>query len=763
MRQPPMLARTFGVAVAALALVALATGGCGRVSTPFPYYPAADAGDALDMAEDATPTADVTPDAEDAAADATADTAPPDVQDDDAGDTQAPPDVATGCQTNAECQAQQTDACQKATCVEGSCVTQPAADGTPCGPGIQCLTWGDVPVLRARACTAGVCGAESHDTSCQDGLWCTADTCDVGAGCQHAPSNAACDDGNPCTTDTCVVAVGCTSAPTTGGCDDGDPCTAGEACANGSCSGGKASCSCQTDNDCTTALPCLPRHCTEGWCTAAPAAGEDCNDGNACTADDMCAANGTCVGQPVACDDGLGCTIDACQPKQGCVFQPDPMACEDGDPCTTHACDIENGCVTGVATDVKCDDGNACTTGDKCSVQGCVGGKTVVCQAGPECQAATCEPATGACVLLPAQDGAPCDDGNPCSPDDACQAGICVSGANPCDDGNGCTLDVCALDGSCSPKFQDVACNADGSLCTENDQCFEGTCKAGPAKVCDDKNACTIDSCAAAKGCVAEPVAQGTPCGADKWCLAGQCKTVVPPAGMIYVPAATFTMGCNAKVDAQCKGDELPAHPVALASYLIDRTEVTAAQYQKCVEGGACAVPGLGKEATYGVAGKEAHPVNYIQHAQAQAFCTWAGGRLCTEAEWEFAARGADGRLYPWGSTVPNCDLAQFGGCLGGLEPATANAKGASPIGALNMAGNVREWVADWYGAGYYAELFKAGVAQGPQGPEKGTSRVTRGGYSLDTAPELRTSSRSFASPLAGAASLGARCCRSPK
>jgi formylglycine-generating enzyme required for sulfatase activity len=758
-----MHTRTIAVAVATLALVAVGAGGCGRISTPFPYPPDADALDTVDVAEDATPTADTTPDAEDVADDATEDAAPADIQDDDAQDAEDLPDTATGCQNDAQCPTQPSDACQKATCAAGTCVTQPAADGTPCGPGVQCLTWGGVPVLRAHACLAGVCGAESHDTSCQDGLWCTTDTCSPASGCQYTPSDTACDDSNACTTDTCVVGTGCTSAPSTGSCDDGDPCTAGEACANGSCSGGKASCSCQAESDCTTAQPCLPRHCTEGWCTASPAAGEDCDDGNACTTGDVCGANGACAGQPVACDDGLGCTIDACQPKQGCVFQADPLACEDGDPCTTHLCDVDNGCVTGVATDVKCDDGNACTTGDQCTVQGCAGGKQVVCEAGPECQAAACEPATGACVLLPAQDGAQCDDGNPCSPDDTCQAGVCVSGANPCDDGNGCTLDVCAPDGSCSPQFQDVACNADGSVCTENDHCFEGTCKAGSPKGCDDKNPCTIDSCASAKGCVAEPVTQGTPCGADKWCLAGQCKAVVSPPGMVYVSAATFTMGCNAKLDSQCKGDEVPAHPVALGSYLIDRTEVTVAQYQKCVEGGACSMPGVGKDATYGVAGKEALPVNYIQHMQAQAYCTWTGGRLCTEAEWEFAARGADGRLYPWGNTVPNCDLAQFGACPGGIQPATSNAKGASPIGALNMAGNVREWVADWYAAGYYAVLAKGGVAQGPLGPDKGTSRVTRGGYSLDTAPELRTSSRSFASPLAGAFSLGARCCRSPK
>jgi formylglycine-generating enzyme required for sulfatase activity len=175
---------------------------------------------------------------------------------------------------------------------------------------------------------------------------------------------------------------------------------------------------------------------------------------------------------------------------------------------------------------------------------------------------------------------------------------------------------------------------------------------------------------------------------------------------VVRVPAGTFTMGS----DKDGKG-ERPAHPVAITrAFYIDRTEVTAEKYATCVEDGACA-PGTvhGSEAqptTYGCNGKDRprHPANCVDRAQAEAYCKWAQKRLPTEAEWEYAARGSDAREYPWGNAEPKaCTTAILTGMTGpcgerkGTWEVGTAADGKSPFGALDMAGNVWEWVADGY------------------------------------------------------------------
>ena len=126
---------------------------------------------------------------------------------------------------------------------------------------------------------------------------------------------------------------------------------------------------------------------------------------------------------------------------------------------------------------------------------------------------------------------------------------------------------------------------------------------------------------------------------------------------MVFVPAGEFTMGSP---DGQGDNDEHPQHTVYLNAFYIDKTEVTAAQYQRCVEAGACSAPDTGGYCTYGAAGKSDHPVNCVDWNQAVAFCRWAGKRLPTEAEWEKAARGTDGRVYPWGDQAPELHARQL-------------------------------------------------------------------------------------------------------
>jgi formylglycine-generating enzyme required for sulfatase activity len=187
--------------------------------------------------------------------------------------------------------------------------------------------------------------------------------------------------------------------------------------------------------------------------------------------------------------------------------------------------------------------------------------------------------------------------------------------------------------------------------------------------------------------------------------------------GMVAVPAGPFTMGSGDE------DDEQPAHRVYLSAFLLDRDEVTRGDYQKCVTAGVCAAPDGGGAAEL--------PVTGVSWRDAGAYCRFAGKRLPSEAEWEKAARGSDGRIYPWGN-LPQCDQANFGNFEGegrcpdnpGKPVRAGSYPGASPYGARDLAGNVWEWVADRYDARYY----RRSPARDPKGPESGDRRVVRGG-----------------------------------
>jgi len=206
--------------------------------------------------------------------------------------------------------------------------------------------------------------------------------------------------------------------------------------------------------------------------------------------------------------------------------------------------------------------------------------------------------------------------------------------------------------------------------------------------------------------------------GAIFLAVQGGMLALLPPAppGMVYVPAGAFTMGSD-----KGNSDERPVHTVYLDAFYIDKTEVTNAQYRKCVEAGGCDTPV--KTTYYDNADYTQHPVVYVSWNDADAYCRWAGKRLPTEAEWEKAARGTDGRTYPWGEGI-DCDHAQYSKCGGGTMPVGSKPKGASPYGALDMVGNVWEWVADWYDPDYYSQSPE----RNPPGPDSGEGRVLRGG-----------------------------------
>jgi formylglycine-generating enzyme required for sulfatase activity len=174
---------------------------------------------------------------------------------------------------------------------------------------------------------------------------------------------------------------------------------------------------------------------------------------------------------------------------------------------------------------------------------------------------------------------------------------------------------------------------------------------------------------------------------------------------MVFVPAGSYRMGSTGFY-----ANESPVHEVSLNGYWIDKTEVTNAMYARCVSDGTCQPPSKSSSFShlnyFGDAMYADFPVIYVDWNQASAYCRWAEGRLPTEAEWERAARGTGWGFYPWGIAAPACSLANYWSesdiCVGDTTAVGSYPSGASPVGALDMAGNVWEWVNDWYGESYY-------------------------------------------------------------
>jgi formylglycine-generating enzyme required for sulfatase activity len=181
---------------------------------------------------------------------------------------------------------------------------------------------------------------------------------------------------------------------------------------------------------------------------------------------------------------------------------------------------------------------------------------------------------------------------------------------------------------------------------------------------------------------------------------------------MVVVAEGTFHMGCNTKVDDQCQSDEFPYHQVHLSAFEIDEREATRGAYRACVEAGACARPW--EEADIWNDQMSSLAMSTANYDMAVAFCGWVGKRLPTEAEWEKAARGVDGRRYPWGNSWDGCNSDGLG-CFY-PDPTGSATHDVSPYCALDMGSNAGEWVADWYAADYYADS----PASDPLGPEDG-------------------------------------------
>ncbi len=230
-----------------------------------------------------------------------------------------------------------------------------------------------------------------------------------------------------------------------------------------------------------------------------------------------------------------------------------------------------------------------------------------------------------------------------------------------------------------------------------------------------------------------------------------QCTSSGTEGEMVAVPGGDFIMGCNAAVDGDCLDDEKPMHTVTLSAFEIDKTEVTQDQYAGCVIAGACDPPMCEWDCA-----KSDLPASCVTWDLAKMYCAWANKRLPTEAEWEKAARGTDGRKYPWGNTEPTCTEANMSGCGEKTQAVGSHPAGASPYGALDMSGNMVEMLYDWYDAAYY----QSAPSVDPQGPAVGDRYVGRGGGFKSKPVWQRASSRDWYDTYDQGNALGFRCVR---
>jgi iron(II)-dependent oxidoreductase len=244
---------------------------------------------------------------------------------------------------------------------------------------------------------------------------------------------------------------------------------------------------------------------------------------------------------------------------------------------------------------------------------------------------------------------------------------------------------------------------------------------------------------------------------------------------MVTIPGGTFIMGSDRKVDRNAYPAEFPQRKVYLDAYEIDKYEVTTVQFLKFVLA-TDRNPLIDWQYDGGnfQESMASHPVMHVSWFDAEAYCKWAGKRLPTSAEWEKAARGEDGRIYPWGNEPAGLSRANFGrtGLSGPVRdrperlllypPIISVDKyenSVSPYGVFQMAGNVAEWTADWYDSNYY----KKAPDRNPKGPDKGTQRAFRGGGWVDSTPSVRPAQRNGTEPQTKMNWLGFRCARDVK
>jgi formylglycine-generating enzyme required for sulfatase activity len=238
------------------------------------------------------------------------------------------------------------------------------------------------------------------------------------------------------------------------------------------------------------------------------------------------------------------------------------------------------------------------------------------------------------------------------------------------------------------------------------------------------------------------------------------------PAEWIPIPGGTYLMGSEGGLYEE----EQPAHEVSIPALEMTKTEITVFQYNDCFADGECTTPNTSEGCNWGVAGRGNHPVNCVDVFQAETYCSWLGGRLPSESEWEYAARAGGLDIeYPWGDDTPSCDLAIMAALIDDVVvescgegeitwPVCSKPPGNTEQGLCDMAGNVWEWVPDKWHVNYYTAPTDGSVWEWPEGED---SRVLRGGDMGANEIGLRSRSRYYYPESGRSHRNGFRCARS--
>lgn len=237
--------------------------------------------------------------------------------------------------------------------------------------------------------------------------------------------------------------------------------------------------------------------------------------------------------------------------------------------------------------------------------------------------------------------------------------------------------------------------------------------------------------------------------------IINQKKSKIDGMSEVYIPEGEFSMGTNETSFPA----SFPQRTIYLDAFWVDKTEVTNSMYAKCVQAGQCqysyARPGFNP--FYNNPLYRNNPITFVTWYDADNYCRWAGRRLPTEAEWEKAARGIHAQFYPWGDISPNSSLLNYDNNINATVSVNRYSRGASPYGVLNMEGNVREWVADWFSPNYY----NTSPYDNPQGPSRGIKKSLRGGSYVDNARQVLVFVRFRHNPNSPGANRGFRCAES--